>query len=262
MFFLQWNGKPLTLTRVFQAVQVRVRDRLQPINEVRGVYATFAEAAAAAPRTKPMGYDSADAGRWYADKLTGVQLEDYPVLYWLKSALADSSSLFEIGGHVGVAYYGFSLVLEYPREFTWTILDVPSVMAAGEALARERGRTNLRFAHDGASAARGGDVVLAAGALQYLETDLATIVAGFQYRPKHVLINVTPVYDGPTFVTIQNVGSVYCAYRIFNRGEFVGSLESIGYRLVDSWAKPRRFRVPGHPDKAFDHYSGFYFRAE
>ena len=78
---------------------------------------------------------------------------------------------------------------------------------------------------------------------------------------RHVLINVTPVYDGPAFVTVQNVSAVYCAYRIFNRQELVGSLESAGYRLVDSWAKPRRFRVPGHPDKSFDQYSGFYFRA-
>ena len=261
MFSLQWHGMPLTPTRVVQALQRRMRDRLQPVNEVRGVYPTFAAAAAAAPRLKPLGYDSAAAGDWYADKQTGVQLEDYPVLYWLRNAFADSTSVFEVGGHVGVAYYGFSKVLDYPPGLAWTILDVPSVMAAGEALARERGATGLRFAHGGVTDERGADIVLAAGALQYLETDIAAIISGFVHRPRHVLINLTPVYDGPAFVTVQNVSTVYCAYRVFNRQELVGSLESAGYRLVDSWAKPRRFRVPGHPDKSFDHYSGFYFRA-
>jgi putative methyltransferase (TIGR04325 family) len=135
-------------------------------------------------------------------------------------------------------------------------------MTAGEALARERGATSLRFAHQGAAAERGADIVLAAGSLQYLETDLATIVAAFEHRPRHVLVNVTPVYDGPAFMTVQNVSTVYCAYRVFNRQQLVGSMESAGYQLVDSWAKPRRFRVPGHPDKGFDQYSGFYFRAK
>ncbi len=255
------NGKALTVTRIFQALQVRVQDRLQPTNGVRGVYANFAEATAAAPRTKPLGYDAANAGSWYLDKLNGVQLEDYPVLFWLKRAFADSRSVFEIGGHVGVAYYGFSRVLEYPQDLTWTILDVPSVMEAGEALARERGQTNLHFAHSGLSAITGADIVLAAGSLQYIEANLATILSDCRQLPKHVLINVTPVYDGPGFTTIQNVGSVYCAYHIFNRQEFLDSLEAIGYRLVDSWAKPRSLRVPGHPDKALDHYSGFYFQA-
>lgn len=259
---IRWNGKTLTATRILQALQVRVQDRLQPPNQVRGVYASFAEAAAAAPRTKPLGYDAAKAENWYRDKLSKVQLEDYPVIYWLGKAFVQSRSVFEIGGHVGVAYYGFSRVLEYPQDLTWTILDVPTVMEAGEVLARERGETSLHFAQGGLSSVQGAEILLAAGSLQYLETSLAIILANFQQRPQHVLINLTPVYDGLEFTTIQNVGSVYCAYRIFNRQAFIGSLEALGYRLVDSWAKPRCLRIPGHPDKAFDHYSGFYFRAE
>jgi putative methyltransferase (TIGR04325 family) len=246
---------------VIDAVRVRVRDRMQPINAVRGVYGSFEEARRAAPRTKPVGYDAANAGDWYTDKLTGVQLEDYPVLFWLRQAFDDSRSVFEIGGHVGVAYYGFSKVLEYPPDLTWTILDVPSVMEAGEEMAHQRGRTNLRFATTEARAVEGADIVLAAGSLQYLEAGLADIITGLRQRPKHVLVNITPVYKGSAFVTVQNVGNVYCAYRVFNREQFIGSLQSIGYRLVDSWAKPRQFRVPGHADKCFDEYSGFYFRS-
>lgn len=259
---IKWKGKALTPTRVVQALQVRVQDHLQPVNAVRGVFDNFAAASAAAPRTKPLGYDAANAGNWYFDKLKSVQMEDYPVIYWLKNAFADSRSVLEIGGHVGVAYYGFSRVMEYPRDLTWTIFDVPTVMEAGEVLARERGQTNLHFAHDGLDSIAGADILVAVGALQYLETDIARMLSSYQQRPKHILISETPVYDGPKFITLQNLGSVYCAYRIFNRQEFLSSLEAIGYRLVESWAKPRCLRVPGHPDKTLDHYSGFYFRAE
>lgn len=260
---IKWNGKALTAHRIFQALLVRVQDRIQPKNTVRGVYSSFEEAVAAAPATKATGYEAAKAENWYFDKLTKVQLDDYPVIYWLKNAFADSNTVFEIGGHVGVAYYGFSQVLEYPRDLSWTILDVPSVMKAGEALAREKDPTHhLHFAHDGLNAVKGADIVVSVGALQYLETNLSSILSNFQQRPKHVIINVTPVYDGPQFVTIQNLGSVYCPYRIFNRRDLVDSLESMGYRLVDSWANPRHFDVPRHPDKTFEHYSGFYFQSE
>jgi len=250
MFRLQAGGKPITLKGVLRAAQRRVLDRVQPVNTFRGVYATFREAERAAPPTKPVGYDSADSADWYLKKLAGVQLEDYPVLYWLRSAFADSNSLLEIGGHIGVAYYGFSSVLQYPASLTWTILDVPSIAAAGEALARERGRTDVRF------------VTSLADTEQYLDSpNISGTIAGLRVPPKHVLVNITPVYDGPAFVTLQNIGSVYCPYRIFNTRDFVSSLEGVGYELVDSWAKPRAFRVPSHPERSFDTYSGFYFRA-
>jgi len=258
MFTPQWHGRPLTPARVLRALQGRVRDRLQPINEVRGVYATFAEAAAAAPRTKPTGYDAANAGDWYSDKLTGVQLEDYPALFWLERAFADARSVFEIGGHVGVAYYGFSKLLRYPDGHRWTILEVPSVVAAGRALAESRGAKDLHFTTD-PSLIEGAEIVLAAGSLQYLERSLVDILSRWRIQPKHVVINITPVYDGPAFVTVQNVGTVYCAYRIFNRQELIQRLDALGYTLVDSWSKPRVLRVPGHPERSFDRYSGFYF---
>ena len=250
----------MTLGRILGSLRRRVRDHFQPLNQFRGVYASFGDAQRAAPRMKALGYDAFDSSRWYLSKHTDVQLEDYPVLFWLRTAFEDGRSLFEIGGHTGVAYYGFAQVLSYPRDLVWTICDVPRVTAAGEALARERGRTNIRFVTS-PTQIEGADIVLAAGALQYIESpDLAETIAGFRARPRHVLVNTTPVYDGPSLITLQNVGPAYCPYRAFNRQEFVGSLKNLGYSLVASWRKERAFRVPGHPDKSFDHYSGFYFR--
>jgi putative methyltransferase (TIGR04325 family) len=230
------------------------------MNAYRGVYSSFAEAQRAAPPTKPLGYDAAKSEGWYLSKLTGVQLEDYPVVYWLREAMADSRTLLEVGGHVGVAYYGFARLLAYPPGFRWTIWDVPSVVEAGKALARERGRTDVDFVSN-PSEVKSADIILAAGSLQYIEhPTLDELIAALNPRPRHVLLNITPVGEGPEFVTLQNIGSVYCGYRIFSRSTLVGSMERLGYTLVDSWHKPRPFRVPGHPERSFDSFSGFYFR--
>jgi putative methyltransferase (TIGR04325 family) len=182
-------------------------------------------------------------------------------VYWLRSALEDSRTVFEIGGHIGEAFYGFARVLPYPPDLQWTICDVPTICVAGEKLARERGKTNLRFVPD-LRQTEGAEILLAAGALQYFEPPtLAETIAPWRIRPKHILVNVTPVYDGPSFVTLQNIGSAYCPYRIFSRQEFIGALENMGYTLVDAWRKDRALSIPGHPERSFDHYSGFYFRA-
>ena len=251
----------MTPVRILRSLRLRLHDHFQPLNQFRGVFATFGEAQQAAPPIKALGYNGFDSSNWYQDKHREVRQEDYPVLFWLRTAFEDSHSLFEIGGHVGVAYYGFAQVLPYPPDLTWTICDVPAVVAAGEALARKRGRSNIRFVTSPAQV-EGADILLAAGALQYVDSPtLAETVKGFSIRPKHVLVNSTPVYDGPSFITLQNIGPAYCPYRAFNRQEFVGSMQQIGYSLVSSWQKERAFHVPHHPDRSFDHYSGFYFRS-
>ena len=259
---LRLRGLPVTPARILRSLRRRLLERLDPVNSFRGVYESFADAERAAPPVKPLGYDSADSATWYLNKHEKVLLEDYPVLFWLRSAFDDSHSVFEIGGHVGVAYYGFAQVLPYPPDLNWTICDVPTIVAAGEALARDRGRTNLRFVTSPAQA-EGADIVLACGALQYVDSPgLAETIASFRVQPRHVLVNTTPLYDGAAFITLQNIGSAYCPYRVFNRREFVRSLEVIGYSLVDTWQKERAFRIPRHPDRSFDHYSGFYFRSK
>ncbi len=256
-----FRGRPLTPGRVFNAIRERLVLRNKPLNSCHGVYTTFDEAMRAASPYRPVGYDSADSAQWYLNKLDSLLLEDYPVVYWLRSAFETGSrSVFEIGGHIGEAYYGFQRVLPYPDDLSWTLCDVPTIAAAGRKLAAERGVTNLKFVTD-TRHPDGADILLAAGALQYFEPKtLVDTLAAYRTRPRHILVNVTPVYDGPSFVTLQYIGSAYCAYRIFNRQEFVESLEAIGYRLVDAWRKERAFSIPGHPDKSFQHYSGFYFR--
>jgi len=252
------HGKPVTLPRIARAIRSRLF--VEELNACRGVFDDFAAAERAAPKTKPLGYEAANSNNWYKGKMTALQIEDYPVVFWLREALKESRALLEVGGHVGEAFYAFQRVLAYPPELSWTIFDVPSIAAAGTSLARERDCNNLHFITDPKKSA-GPDILLACGAIQYLDYRTpAHMIESLQIRPRHIVINTTPIYEGPSFVTIQNIGSVYCAYRVFNRNEIVQGLDAVGYTLVDSWQKERKFRIPRHPEKSFDHYSGLYFR--
>lgn len=254
------GGKGRTFARAWQWAQWQVIERRQPLNSCRGVFETFADAIASAPRTKPLGYDAANAVDWYTEKQEGVSLDDYPAVFWLREAFASSRTVFEIGGHVGIAYYGFEHVLTYPADLVWTIQDVPSIVTAGRELARARGRTNLHFVTDVAQV-DGADVLLAAGSLQYVDSpSLAGMISGFTHKPRHVIVNTTPMYNGASYVTLQNIGTAYCPYRIQGRDDFIASLTSLGYERIAEWRKDRAVRIPDHPEKSVDHYFGFYFR--
>ena len=222
------------------------------------MFRNFEEAARSVPPGQPIGYDNEDAAAFYRERLGRVGHDDYPALLWLARALQTSRSLVEIGGHVGVAYYSYERLIGYPEGLTWTILDTPAVAEAGARLARERGRHGVRFTSDFAEV-EGGDILFAAGSLQYLPGPLLPErVHGMRLRPRHILVNKTPVTDGDGYVTLQSIGVAYCPYRVHSRRELVEPLLSMGYRLVDAWRKERRLEIPGHPERTLDHYSGFY----
>jgi putative methyltransferase (TIGR04325 family) len=109
------------------------------------------------------------------------------------------------------------------------------VAEAGRQIAAER-EANLTFTTNFADA-DGQDLLLASGSVQYVG-DLGEMLRGLQRPPKHLLINRLPLYDGPRFVTLQNEGPVFCPQYIFNRDEFVNSLGTAGYELVDVWDDP------------------------
>ncbi|MDJ0793310.1 MAG: methyltransferase, TIGR04325 family [Woeseiaceae bacterium] len=256
------DDQPTTLRRLLSAVRRRVIGRLYPVNGLRGVFDTFEAARLSAPKHKPVGYDDAGTAAWYSEKFDEIWLEDYPALFWLQRGLVSGGQVLEIGGHVGQAFYAFSRFLETPREFTWTILDVPSIAQEGRRIAEERGAANLNFVEK-LDAVSEADVVFAAGSLQYINRPiLIDTIRSVERKPEYVIVSNTPIYDGKPFITLQNIGTAFCAYRIFNRSEMLAALQDEGYELIDSWHKPRKVRIPKRPDLNFDHYSGLCFRRE
>jgi len=227
-------------------------------NAVRGVFDTFAAAAASAPADRKVGYDHPGHAEMYDHRLGELVIADYPALFWVARLLPDLSSLFDYGGHVGLLYYGFAKRLAFPPGFRWLVCDMPGTAQRGRVLADRAGAVPLHFTSEW-PAGDGSGLLVASGVLQYVEAHLAERLRLWERLPAHVLINNTPMYDGPAYVTLQNTHLSYNPYRVFNRAELIRSIEALGYRLRDAWRHDRWLRVPLHPERAVEAYQGLFF---
>lgn len=190
---------------------------------------------------------------------------DYPVLYWLDKAFGQGArSVFDLGGSVGVHYFAYRRVLEYPAQLEWTVSEVPEVCAVGRDIATREDARGLSFEDTLDPRRIDADIWLSCGALQYIEHGHpARLLAGCARRPAHILFNKLPLYDGEDFVTAQNIGEhSYAPSYVYNDAGFIAGIERMGYRLVDRWNVPERsFYLPGHPERSFRTFTGLYLRA-
>lgn len=225
----------------------------------RGIFETFDEAKASAPRRRGVGFDQDVAVEEFADRQEHVFAYDYPILFWLRPLLQSCASVFDWGGHLGVHYHAYARYLTYPSGLTWTVCEVPKIVAAA------RSRAGLDAALTFTSDVRKADgkcILLTAGALQYIESpSLPELLRSLATPPAHLLINKVPLYEGPAFVTLQNVGFGYSPCRVWNRAEILNQLQVENYELVDSWEDPEcTFHLPFHPERSFASLSGMYLR--
>ena len=231
----------------------------RPPNRFRGVYASFAEAEASVPPHERVGYDHAELAGLYRHRMEKANQSDYAVLFWLKGLLDARSFVFDLGGHVGVAYHGWRNYLHYPAGMRWLVQDVPAIVKVGAELARERPSEGLAFTSDVADA-RGCTILLAAGSLQYVDETLPQLLGRIGTLPQHLILNKMPVYDGESFVTVQSTGRAFHAYRIYNRAALIAEVTQLGYRLVDDWSnREQHCEIPFTRGRDIDAYSGYYF---
>ncbi|HSY25369.1 MAG TPA: TIGR04325 family methyltransferase [Polyangiaceae bacterium] len=225
-----------------------------------GIFADFEEARAAIPKNRVVGYDQPEMAAMYRERTERVFPADYAAIYWMSRFLPEVRRLFDFGGHIGLHYYSYRRYLEYPAGLAWAICDVPEVVKAGRELAAERHATGLTFT-ESFDDADGADLLLASGSLQFLPGDfLANGLTKLRTRPRHVLINRTPVHKNKQFVTLHDNTACH-PYTVFERGRFIDTLRSFGYELVDEWdVAELHFEVPCYADYEVPAYSGFYFR--
>ena len=228
-------------------------------NLFMGSFESFEAAAAAAPAGKPVGYDNAAAAKTlYSHQ---VYFYDYPALFWIEHSLEDGlRSVFDLGGHVGIKFYAFRRVLNYPAELRWTVCDVPGVVRTGRELAVERGApSSLSFCTDFREAS-GIDVLYASGSLQYLPTRIAEILSALPVKPRRIILNTTAVHPDRTLYTLNSIGFAVCPYRIQRHDELMGELAAAGYRRRDAWrneGKPIQVPFVDGGDKPY--YAGCCF---
>jgi putative methyltransferase (TIGR04325 family) len=234
-----------------------------------GIFDTLEQARSASPQTKSIGYNDASLAKKYQQMLEGnnwensgrvIRSSDYPAMFWLKCMFDDGcTKIVDFGGNVGIHYYTYAGYLKYPANLEWTICEVPEISKVGKELCKIRGETKLFFTTD-LDSFDGKDILIASGSIQYVE-DIALTIDSYKHKPKHLLINRLPLYDGKQFVTLQNGGEVFYPQFVFNKDDFLASIERIGYELIDIWQyKDDSCYIPFDREHSVSAYSGLYAR--
>jgi putative methyltransferase (TIGR04325 family) len=246
---------------------------------LRGLPATAAGRRVSAwlvPYRRP--FPSFEAARAAADRAAGdahvnpanlrehlefeTRPSDYPVLLHL-SRLAGPISLFDLGGNVGNLFYSYSRFLAAGQIGSWRVFDLPETARVGARLASRRGVADRLVFADSLDGMDGADVLLASGSLHYFEQRIDRMLAALATKPRHVLINRSPLHTGAVTYTIQDAGFGLIACKLYNKAELIAGMQAIGYELADAWRIYEcSLDIPFYPDLSVDAYSGLYFRLQ
>jgi putative methyltransferase (TIGR04325 family) len=236
------------------------------ITACRGVFQTFSETNKVLPLNASLGYnqsqisESNNVSQLTARRTLGeIEDVDRAIVPWLQEAFRDSKKVFDLGGNVGVGYFGFKNYVDYPTDLNWQVCEIPEIVKAGEQIAKETNSKNLSFTSEFQEADR-SDILISCGALQYIEPSLAELLNPLKKKPKYLLINYVPFCDRDSFVTLQNIGYAFTPYKIQNQDEFIDSLNNEGYELIDRCEFPRTCLIPFHQERTVRKYRGFYFK--
>lgn len=247
------------LARLFHR---RAFARMRKGNNYLGIYASHAEALAAVPASLRASFDHDEAAAQYRQRTQELSIDDYAALYWVSRLVDDGCRrFFDLGGHIGVAYYAFGRYRPFPADLRWVVSDLPTNMEAGRQWALTHDPAGqLSFAAD-KQQADGQDALLVFGALQYLDYDFLDWLGTLTRPPAHLIVNRTPMHDTRDFHTLQNMGFACLPYRIHARPDFLAAAARLGYRLVDAWYnEERNCRVPFARSHDVEAYSGFYLQ--
>ncbi len=230
------------------------------VNYFRGVFENFEEAYRSSPPTKHQGYDNLDSARLYKERIERIYSTDYPVLFWMKHFQNQYKTVFDFGGHVGIHFYSYSKVLDYKNIESWTVCDVESVIKEGKKIKDEKNATKLRFAND-ISSSDGHDLFLASGSLQYLEWELHDTLKEMRKPPEFLIINMLPLHPEFKTITLQSIGTSFCPYYIRKESEFIHGIQSVGYKLIDSWNnEEKKCNIAFEADRSLTFYRGMIFQ--
>lgn len=212
-----------------------------------GAWPNRAAALAAVPKSKLPGYDHEDIAEISFQAMCRVMPWDYPVLFWLQRDWRTGLKVLDAGGHMGTKYIAFDRVLPVGQA-EWTVLDLPGIVAAARARqARGALPAALRFVTTPAEAGA-ADVFLASGLLQYLDVPLSDLLSQLPAPPRRIILNKVATRDGPTVVTLEQIGAARVPYQIRNRETFEAELQTLGYTVMDSWEIPELSHTIGtHP---------------
>lgn len=222
-------------------------------------FATLSEANLALATQSNGGHENSINIDWHLGLSRMARPSDYAAFYHLRNRSRKIRRVYDVGGNVGNLFYCYQHYLEWPNDLEWKVNDLPVIITRGKILARERGISKLVFS-DKWQDASGADLLIASGALHYFMEPLATMMNDLPTKPSLILINRTPMTEGPPLATVQDAGFMRVPCMLYNRTEFVESITRLGYTLVDQWSVAEvSFKIPGYTEHSAGSYWGMFF---
>jgi putative methyltransferase (TIGR04325 family) len=224
------------------------------------VFDSLPEAVAAARPYAEGGHEDPEHPKLHMSLADVPRPSDYAALFHMRGLIYHGAKIFDFGGSIGNLFYLYDRYLTLPSDSIWLVFDLPAWVELGRKVATNRGENRLRFTRKWEDAA-GAELLIASASLHYFDTPLSQMVSELPEKPSHILINRTPLIDGPTKATVQDGGTHRVGCVLYNRAEFVTALEAIGYEVVDSWkAWELSLKLVGKLESSALPYSGFFFR--
>jgi putative methyltransferase (TIGR04325 family) len=252
----RWLGK---LPFFPEFIRERVMARRDHTGLHFGVYKSYAEAYAQIPPSRLAGWDHSESSELWIDQIDPVRPSTYPVFFWLSKLYGENARLLDLGGSIGLTYYGYRRYSKMPANATWTVIEVPKIAEQGRKIAARERATGLSFGSDLAQVGA-CDLLLSAGALQFMEQSVPGLLERLTEKPRYVLLNKLPMTSGPGFWTLQNYGPAVTPNQIYNENEFIAYFTSAGYKLRDRWAvQDLDCLIPFYPERFVKEFTGYLF---
>lgn len=257
------------------------------MNLFHGVFDSYDKALQACPAALSVGWDEAGIARnIVGDQVPGRstrgaadegnpgglpillhQPSTYAVMLWLSRAIGRVDGrngmdralrIVDVGGAGGITFWQYRQMFALPGDVTWTVVDMPHLIARGaELAAREGVETQLRFVSDIADAGP-ADVLIALGSLQYMSPQAFEDFVVAAGSAEQLIVNKMPLTTRQDYWTQQSLLTTTVPYWIANAENFIGRFEGMNLQIQDAWTVAELdIAIPFAPELALPRLSGF-----
>lgn len=237
----------------------RVMARRDHTGLYSGIYDSYAAAMADVPAARQAGWNHDNSANLWVDQIDPVRLSTYPIFFWLTQLYGPDDAVVDAGGSIGLTYYGYRRLGQLPAGATWTVVEVTKIAEQGTRIAQRENAAGLSFVDQLRNAGR-CDILLSAGALQFMDPSIPGLLESLPQKPRYILLNKLPITHHEDCWTLQNYGPAVTPNRLFNEERFLRYFTDHGYRLRDRWSvQDLDCLIPFYPERFIKEFAGFVF---